>query len=152
MAGDSSIVEAGVVYVSEAATPFDDQRIARLADQAAAKNASIGVTGYLYFSNERFVQFLEGSGGVVTDLLAQIEQDTRHEIVATVWRNSPVERRFPKWSMHWVRQNEMTKIGLEHILADQVLLQARVDWRDLGLKPSIWRLIDSVADSLHNHG
>ncbi|MEM9186578.1 MAG: BLUF domain-containing protein [Planctomycetota bacterium] len=148
----SQRVESSVAYVSQAACPFDEQRIANLANEAASNNATLAVTGYLYFANGRFVQCLEGDHAVVTRLLARIEHDTRHDIIATTWQSGETERRFPSWSMRWVRSNEMAKIGLEHILADQILLDARVRGGDLSFQESIWRVVDSVAESIHNRG
>ncbi|MEM1304865.1 MAG: BLUF domain-containing protein [Planctomycetota bacterium] len=147
-----SAATSSSVYVSEAACEFDDQKVEELASHAAAKNASIGVTGYLYFSKGRFVQCLEGERSVVEELLDRIGQDPRHEVLAVLSRLGSVERRFPKWSMRWVREQEITEIGLEHILADQLLLNSRVGEVGSGLDKSIWRVVDAVADSLHNGG
>ena len=88
-----------LVYLSRAPLPLDAQTIDDIAITSALTNASIDVTGYLTYSEPRFVQYLEGPRDAVTGLLEKIELDQRHDMTRVVELGDS-ERRFPDWSMH----------------------------------------------------
>jgi hypothetical protein len=92
----------GLAYSSRALTAFDDEALLELADCAAAKNEQLGVTGYLYFRNELFIQYLEGEQKAVEDLMAKITTDPRHKILSIVPLPSCPERIFPHWYMRFL--------------------------------------------------
>lgn len=150
MVDPQPLTTSTVVYVSEASCSFNSEQIAELAEQASSNNASIDVTGYLYFSRGRFMQCLEGGRRDVADLLTRIDRDSRHTIVAKTWAPDLGERRFPRWSMRWVRETEITEIGLEQILVDQIMLNEKIGWHEDGLDKAIWRMMDTVAKAIHN--
>ena len=94
----------GLAYSSRALTAFDDQALFKLADDAASKNEKLGVTGYLYFKDELFMQYLEGEQKVVEELMAKIATDSRHEITSSIPLPSCPDRVFPHWYMRFLGQ------------------------------------------------
>lgn len=92
----------GLAYSSRALTDFDDESLLELADNAAAKNETLGISGYLYFRDKLFLQYLEGDQKAVEDLMAKIATDPRHEILSTISLPSCPERIFPHWYMRFL--------------------------------------------------
>lgn len=92
----------GLAYSSRAQCNFQDEDLLCLADAAAAKNEQLGVTGYLYFRQGLFLQYLEGTREAVETLMAKIALDVRHEILATIPLPEVPERIFPHWYMRFL--------------------------------------------------
>jgi hypothetical protein len=130
----------GIVYASRARVAFDVAALRELAAQAAARNAALGITGYLYFENGRFFHYLEGEQGPVTALTTRIELDLRHEIQHMLFDDGLERRRFPAWSMRALGRDEFA--GLDSLVYGHVLFMKHAR---LATSPSIWRLIDDVA-------
>jgi len=133
-----------LVYVSEAASLFDDAALRSLARHAAERNRRVGITGYLHFAVGRFTQYLEGDATAVERLMSSIRRDKRHRVLAIAAEDDLSGRRFPHWGMRWVRDAEVVEIGLETILADHVVLLSRIeDVTDY--RQPLWRMVDALA-------
>lgn len=88
-----------LIYRSRSAGPFDRAEIGRILATARRINAENGVTGLLLYSDESFVQVLEGEEGAVHETFARIRADPRHRDV-TLLADGPAERRrHPDWTM-----------------------------------------------------
>ncbi len=70
-----------------------------IAEQSAATNAALGVTGALCVSNADFVQVLEGSREAINKVYARIVADPRHSDVTLLSYEAVAERLFEHWSM-----------------------------------------------------
>ena len=95
---------SGLAYSSRAREAFDDETLLELSNFAAAKNQSLGITGYLYYRNEFFMQYLEGPQKTVENLMAKITTDPRHQILSTISLPSYSERIFPHWYMRFLAE------------------------------------------------
>jgi hypothetical protein len=73
-----------------------DQFVASILSQARENNSEKGVTGMLVYVDDFFIQVLEGSRGVVSELLDKIMHDERHEAVNLVHANPVSSRIFPQ--------------------------------------------------------
>jgi hypothetical protein len=71
----------------------------RIAQRAASKNQSLGVTGLLLLSPKHFVQVLEGPTDTVNHLYLRVGQDPRHERVVLLHYQHVVRRQYPDWAM-----------------------------------------------------
>lgn len=91
-----------LAYSSRAQTEFDDESLLELADNAAAKNETLGISGYLYYREGLFVQYLEGPQQAVEDLMDKIAADPRHEVITVVPIPSCPDRIFPHWYMRFL--------------------------------------------------
>ena len=88
-----------LIYTSEANEDMDFSVLESILDRARARNAELGITGMLLYSEGHFLQVLEGDAGVLDHLYAKIAADPRHDHVRTVVSRPIHERDFPDWSM-----------------------------------------------------
>lgn len=88
-----------LIYRSRSAGPFDRTEIGRILASARRINAENGVTGLLLYSDESFLQVLEGEEAAVRETYARIQGDPRHRDLV-VLSDGPSERRsYPEWTM-----------------------------------------------------
>lgn len=88
-----------LIYRSRATGPFDRAEIGRILATARRVNAENDVTGLLLYSDESFLQVLEGGEAAVRATFARIRVDPRHRDV-TLLADGPAERRqHPDWTM-----------------------------------------------------
>lgn len=88
-----------ISYVSAAAEPFDDARLAELLDQSRRSNHEHDLTGMLLYRRGRFFQVLEGPQDAVDELMTKIRRDPRHTDVRMLLSEEIDERRFSEWTM-----------------------------------------------------
>lgn len=88
-----------LVYVSQRAKHCDEQEIKKILDWSVQHNPTVGVTGVLLHTENRFMQYLEGDNKELLKLFDYIKRDKRHSR-ATILYNVPVPKRvFPNWQM-----------------------------------------------------
>jgi len=88
-----------IIYLSRAVVPFSDARLNALLMQARDRNAVLGITGFLVYGNEQFLQVLEGEESVVRALYASIQSDPRHCDVLAYADKRIDARAFDGWEM-----------------------------------------------------
>lgn len=88
-----------LVYVSLSRVGTDDDEIRGIAQVSLARNSQHGVTGFLYYDEEIFLQVLEGMEEDVESIYASIRRDARHEEVVTLGSERTEGRQFGGWSM-----------------------------------------------------
>ena len=88
-----------IVYQSTAVEHPTTAALRQLLRQARSSNRQSGITGLLLFSNDSYLQVLEGEQQAIEDLFARIAADYRHCCLLTL-SNGPIQQRiFPDWSM-----------------------------------------------------
>lgn len=92
----------GLAYSSQALADFNDESLLELADNAAAKNKTLGISGYLFYRDGLFLQYLEGEQKIVQNLMAKIATDPRHKILSSVSLPTCPDRIFPHWYMRFL--------------------------------------------------
>jgi hypothetical protein len=90
-----------LVYTSTASLPLTEAELSRLLVQWCAKNARLGVTGVLLYSEGHIMQVLEGNVETVHALFGTIETDVRHRGVTKLADGAVPERAFADWSMRF---------------------------------------------------
>jgi hypothetical protein len=91
-----------IVYVSRnliADQEEADAGLERVLAAARARNAALGVTGALLFSEDAFAQVLEGPVEAVTEVFDLIQTDARHDGVVVLHSGPVAARGFGAWSM-----------------------------------------------------
>ena len=92
-----------LIYVSQSCIGQDGQALVaemeNIRTRASIKNAARGISGFLFFFDNRFVQILEGDFDAVTSLMSSIRRDHRHTNVRIVWFGEIEQRAFETWSM-----------------------------------------------------
>lgn len=88
-----------LLYASRATTPADTSVYDSILEQSRAHNPKLGVTGILCFSDNLFIQVLEGGRDEVCELYNTIVRDGRHQHVRILSFEEICERRFGSWTM-----------------------------------------------------
>lgn len=88
-----------LIYCSDARKAMDPMALRSILDLARTRNAELGITGMLLYSNAHFIQVLEGESDVLDALYSKIANDSRHDHVRTLMSLSLKARDFPNWSM-----------------------------------------------------
>lgn len=88
-----------LLYASRAVPPIQQQTIDAILETSRLNNREHGITGILCYSDDLYVQVLEGSRDEVSKLLANIMRDPRHHEVRLLHFEEIRERRFGAWNM-----------------------------------------------------
>jgi len=88
-----------LVYASRMPVRMALSEILAIIDAAQRKNAKLGITGVMTFSDDAFLQILEGPRVAVNQLYAKLIADPRHADLTLLGYEEVAERRFSEWSM-----------------------------------------------------
>jgi hypothetical protein len=88
-----------LLYASRAATPLTSTVIDSILSQSRRNNTERGITGILCYSDDIFLQALEGSRDDVCETFNAIVRDDRHVNVRILNFEEIGERRFGGWTM-----------------------------------------------------
>ncbi len=100
------------MYLSEASVPISSSDLVNISEKSCVNNKDHGLTGYLYYSNYRFIQYLEGQQEDLAGAMALIRSDYRHSILYTTESRAIHNRSFPSWYMNTIN---MQNTKFEHI-------------------------------------
>ena len=88
-----------LLYASRAAAPLTTPVVESILTQSRAHNPKLGITGILCYSDDLFLQVLEGGRDEVCELYNTIVRDDRHRNVRILSYEEISERRFGNWTM-----------------------------------------------------
>jgi hypothetical protein len=90
-----------ISYVSELniGQHFVKDEMSNIVDIAQRRNKREGVTGVLFYENNRFFQIIEGAEKNVCKIYSSIEIDNRHTGLVKLVDQTVNERTFEDWSM-----------------------------------------------------
>ena len=88
-----------LLYASRASSPTDPSVYDAILEQSRARNPKLGITGILCYSENLFIQVLEGGRDEVCELYNTIVRDGRHQHVRILGFEEIRERRFGNWTM-----------------------------------------------------
>jgi Sensors of blue-light using FAD len=88
-----------LLYASRAAKSLNAKTVAAILAECQRNNPARGITGVLCYSDQIFLQVLEGGRDAVCDTFNAIVRDTRHEQMRLLSFEEISERRFGGWSM-----------------------------------------------------
>ena len=88
-----------LMYASRVADAFKPDSLHAILRKSTAHNPAVGVTGVLCYSDEVFLQVLEGGRAQVSTLYHRIAFDPRHRDVELLSFEEIAERRFAGWAM-----------------------------------------------------
>jgi hypothetical protein len=83
---------------------------------SSAKNSKHGITGMLVYSNEVFIQILEGMKMNVDITYKIIESDDRHQNIKVLFEQDINERCFPDWAMRFEYSETLNLNALNKVL------------------------------------
>jgi hypothetical protein len=96
-----------LLYASRAVEPIQNPTVDAILDTSRSNNREHGITGILCYSDDLFVQVLEGCRDKVGDLFANIMRDPRHHQVRLLHYEEIRERRFGAWNMGQVNASKV---------------------------------------------
>jgi len=88
-----------LLYASRSTAPLTASLVESLLEKSRANNPRQGITGILCFSEDLFIQVLEGGRDEVCELFNAIVRDDRHRNVRILIYEEIRERRFGGWTM-----------------------------------------------------
>jgi len=88
-----------LLYASRAAKSLSAKTVAAILVECQRNNPERGITGVLCYSDEIFLQVLEGGRDAVCETFNSIVRDARHEQVTLLSFEEISERRFGGWTM-----------------------------------------------------
>ncbi len=88
-----------LLYASRPATAPTTSMVDSIMEQSRKNNPDQGITGILCYSDDLFVQVLEGGRDEVCELFNTIVRDNRHQNVRILVFEEIDERRFASWTM-----------------------------------------------------
>jgi hypothetical protein len=86
-------------YISTATKEPSESELISLLGQAKLKNSHKHITGMLLYSNQTYLQVLEGEEKDVREIYRAICKDTRNEAPVILQESQILVRAFPEWSM-----------------------------------------------------
>ena len=102
------------VYCSRAAAGVGDAEVASIIATSRRCNPERGITGLLVFGSGIFFQWLEGPRDNVTQLMAMLQADPRHNTMVQLSTVEEVrERLFPSWDMELVTTTDIRDVLLD---------------------------------------
>ena len=132
---------AAVAYISEALGRPALSDLEELADSASRHNAAAGITGFLLYRSDLFVQYLEGPRAEVSALYDRLLVDPRHKIVRRL-DVAVTNRRFPSWELQLLSPVWVPDIELN---ASLHRLLAMLGDQERATTPAVASLIDQMA-------
>lgn len=99
-----------VIPPAYAATQIDD-----LVAKARHRNASLGITGALIYSERHFAQAIEGEEADLNQLMESISRDPRHKDLVILEQAPIARRRFQRWSLGYSGPS---------VFVDQIIVRA----------------------------
>lgn len=90
-----------IAYTSENTVPANklDECIEAIVKTAKRENPKHGITGALFFHDNRFLQVIEGKEEELRQLMANIENDERHNAIEYLVDMKVESRGFHDWNM-----------------------------------------------------
>jgi hypothetical protein len=88
-----------LIYTSQATFSFTDEDLAALLHNSRQRNEQRGLTGVLLYSDNEFLQVLEGEQATITQLYDQLRHDLRHHHLTELAYGPITARRFAEWTM-----------------------------------------------------
>ncbi len=122
-----------LLYVSRA-TESTTQSLEAILQRARRHNAEHGITGILCYSNNIFMQLLEGSREEVNCLYSEIQRDSHHTNVQLLHYDEITEREYPGWTMGLVDIDQLnTSIILKYSEGPDFNPYANSGWMSLAM-------------------
>ena len=88
-----------LVYRSQSTHKLGSLHLFNLLNLCREKNKRLGITGHLLYTEEVFVQCIEGPPAAIESLWQSLLRDERHYNIELLSRGPLSERRFAQWSM-----------------------------------------------------
>jgi hypothetical protein len=106
-----------LLYRSKATNTLGSLHLFNMLSEARTKNARLGITGHLLYTEEVFVQCIEGTPEVVESLWRSLQRDQRHYDLELLARGPLETRRFKDWSMAFSSYPSLNRFNMPGFFA-----------------------------------
>ena len=106
-----------LLYRSKATNTLGSLHLFNMLSEARAKNARLGITGHLLYTEEVFVQCIEGTPEAVESLWKSLQRDHRHFDLELLARDRIESRRFADWSMAFSSYPSLNRFNMPGFFA-----------------------------------
>lgn len=136
----------GIVYVSTATEEFSAECLEELASKSAEANKKLGVSGYLYYEDKYFLQYIEGEKETVQSLMNHISRDPRHKVVNVITYDNLPDRYFPSWHMRHLTKPSLVKVKMEDIIMQYIDHLTKSGFEKIEeSKINVWNMINKLS-------
>jgi len=104
---------ASLIYVSHAARKLSAADVSYMVERARTRNVEYGITGYLLFFDEKFMQYVEGPRAHLELIYHHIRRDSSHHNITELMREQIGRRVFDQWTMAFDTPDELRRVGAE---------------------------------------
>lgn len=102
-----------LLYRSKATNTLGSLHLFNMLTQARTRNAQLDITGHLLYTEEVFVQCIEGPSASINSLWESLQRDDRHYDLELLARSPVNERRFKEWSMAFSSYPSLNRFNME---------------------------------------
>ena len=106
-----------LLYRSKATNTLGSLHLFNMLSEARAKNARLGITGHLLYTEEVFVQCIEGTPEAIESLWQSLQRDNRHHDIELLARGPLDRRRFNDWSMAFSSYPSLNRFNMPGFFA-----------------------------------
>lgn len=124
-----------LVYISQAVRKMSPDDLAAIQNTAKTNNATIDVTGSLFYNGGWFLQVLEGPAATLDKLYKKIELDPRHKNSRILYNEPASFRTFPRWNMNMTNLDNRQADKYDELL--EVLEAAQADRKIGSASPAV---------------
>jgi len=106
-----------LLYRSKATNTLGSLHLFNMLSEARGKNALMGITGHLLYTEEVFVQCIEGPPEAIASLWESLQRDPRHHDIELLARGPLEKRRFTDWSMAFSSYPSLNRFNMPGFFA-----------------------------------
>ena len=88
-----------IFHTAPAVKDFTAEEIVEISKSLAVRNRKMNITGILHYRDREFFQILEGDKGILTHLINNIEDPTKHGNIHIIWEGKGLDRAFKNWGL-----------------------------------------------------
>ncbi len=101
-----------IVYMSFSSKALSETELNGFLATIRQKNQIQNITGLLLYSDEAFIQVIEGEKDTIHPLFKLISQDARHSSIVKLIEEPISKRNFPSWSMGYRKLEDSNKASI----------------------------------------
>jgi hypothetical protein len=106
-----------LLYRSKATNTLGSLHLFNMLSEARTKNARLGITGHLLYTEEVFVQCIEGTPEAIDAMWNSLQRDNRHHDIELLARGPLEQRRFNDWSMAFSSYPSLNRFNMPGFFA-----------------------------------
>ncbi len=134
-----------IIYSSLSVGHVNNAILNRMANKFSENNGKAGVTGYLFFFNQRYLQFIESEDDTVFELMETIRKDRRHNILnEKVFKYD--EQLLPGWCMKAIDKTLENLEYAEEVLEQHLMMNKLLNDSSLDISEQLFQSIQHVAE------